>query len=251
MTNNKTSKRIFIITGAANGISKQIAKDLDINNNILCLFDKDSEVIKMKKYFTKAVIFAKCGDVSSEYEVNSFVAEVIKNFKTVDVLINGAAIVPYSEVFDTDWKLFKNTLEINLGGYFLFSKATANVMKINKKGSIINISSISSYVGIPGQSAYASSKGGISALTRVLASELGPFGIKVNAIAPGSILVDRNRKKMLTKWSEDELTLNIPLGRFGTPKDISGVVQFLISEWADYVHGAVITVDGGMTIRGK
>lgn len=245
------NQQVIIITGAANGICRQVAKDLDKKYNILCLFDKDPKLKNQKKDFSKAIVFTKCGDVSSEKTVKTFVQDVVKKFSKIDVLVNGAAAVPYNPLTETNWDLFMNTIKTNLGGYFLFSREVARVMKNQEKGSIINIGSISSYIGIHGQTAYSSSKGGISALTRVLATELGPFGIKVNTLAPGSIVVKRNRKAMLSKWSEEELKSNIPLGRFGTPKDISGAVQFLISELSDYVHGAIITIDGGMTTRGS
>ena len=134
-------------------------------------------------------------------------------------------------------------------GYFLFSKYVALIMKKCRRGRIINISSISGSVGIPGQVAYGSSKGGINMLTRVMAVELGRFNITVNAIAPGSILVERNKKSMLSKKYQSSIKNKIPLGRLGTPSDISGVVKFLLSESSSYINGSIITVDGGMTSK--
>ena len=122
-------------------------------------------------------------------------------------------------------------------------------MKKRKNGTIVNISSISSFMGISGQTSYASSKGGINALTKVLAVELGQFNIRVNAVAPGSILVERNKKAMDTKEYLDRIKNIVPLSRIGKPKDVSGVVKFLISEDSGYVSGQVIVVDGGMTSK--
>jgi len=190
--------------------------------------------------------------VCDEIFVRSFIQKIIKRYRKIDVLINNAGIVPYAEVNLTNTDLFFSVLKINLGGYFLFSKEISNFMKKQHFGNIINISSISSIQGIFGQSAYASSKGGINALTRVLAKELGPYNIRVNAIAPGSIIVNRNKIKMLSKWNNKELiNKSIPLGRLGKPKDISGVVKFLISKSSGYIHGTVIVVDGGKTIVGN
>jgi NAD(P)-dependent dehydrogenase (short-subunit alcohol dehydrogenase family) len=242
-------KKVILITGAANGICRQIALDLDQESNILCLFDKDEELISVGKIIEKAECFVKLGDAGNENDVNSFVDEIINNFSKIDVLINGAAIVPYKPVSETLFAEFKNTLNNNLGGYFLFSKAVSKDMINKKSGVIINISSISADRGISGQASYASSKGAISALTRVLAVELGKHGIRVNAVAPGSILVKRNYSSMTNKWSDKNyLERHIPLGRLGNPTDVSGTVQFLMSDWASFVHGAVIVVDGGMTI---
>ena len=248
---NIKNKKVIIITGAANGICRQIALDLDKKKYILCLFDNDKKLKEIKRSIKKATLFVKNGNVGLENNVNKFVNEVLDNFFKIDILINGSAIVPYTYFVETLYSSFKNTLNTNLGGYFLFAKTVAKHMIKRREGIIINIGSISSDIGIKGQASYASSKGGIKSLTQVLAVELGEYGIHVNSIAPGSILVNRNKQKMLKKWSDKkDLERHIPLGRLGTPKDVSGVIQFLLSDWASYVHGAVIVVDGGMTIKG-
>lgn len=251
MIPKNTNEKVIIVTGAANGICRQIAKDLDSPENILCLFDQNPDLVNVTKELNNAKVHSLIGDVSLEKDVNHFVEEILVNYSKVDVLINGAGVVPYEPLMETSYELYKNTLNTNLGGYFLFSRAVAGSMIEKKKGVIVNIASISAQVGIRGQAAYASSKGGIVALTHVLASELGIHGIRVNAIAPGSILVDRNRVAMLKKWADKkDLERHISLGRLGTPSDISGVVQFLLSDSSSYVHGATITVDGGLTTKG-
>lgn len=251
MNNTSISNQVIVVTGAANGICRQVALDFDKKSNILCLFDKSDNLSKVASEFSKAEVYIQLGDVSDENQVTKFVDDVYEKYKRIDVLVNGAAVVPYQKLEDTTYELYKNTLETNLGGYFLFSKAVANVMKKQESGAIINIASISAYIGIAGQSAYASTKGGIVALTHVLASELGKFQIRVNAIAPGSIVVDRNREGMLRKWSDKaDVDRHISLGRLGTPSDVSGVVQFLASDLSKYVTGETITVDGGQTTKG-
>lgn len=251
MPSDFNDKNVIVITGAANGISSQIALDLDKSENILCLFDKDSRLKEIADAITKAQIFCKIGDVSLENEVNDFINEVVLKFDKVDALVNGAGVVPYEHIDNTSYEVFKKTLEVNLGGYFLFSKAVSFVMKKKRRGIIINIASTSAELGIVGQAAYASSKGGIVALTHVLAVELGPFGIRVNAIAPGSIVVERNKIAMMKKLDDtNDLQRHVPLGRLGTPADVSGVVQFLLSDLSAYVHGVTIVVDGGRIIKG-
>ena len=244
------NKKIIIITGAANGICKEIARELDSSRNVIYAVDKNENVIKNKGKFKKAIYNPICMDGSNEKEVINLVNEVVKKHGKIDVLVNGAAVVPYCPIEEQDYSQFIDIVKNNLGGYMIFSKEVSKVMKPQRFGVIVNISSISASFGLKGQTAYASSKGGISALTRVLAAELGEFNIRVNAIAPGSIIVDRNEKAMKSKWNKERIYDNIPLGRLGKPSDIAGVVKFLISPDAKYVHGTTIVVDGGMTIKG-
>lgn len=244
-----TLNNVIIITGAAGGIGSQIAKSLDKQRNVLCLCDSSEQIYEMKSVFKKAKLFLRKLDCGIEEEVVLFVSDIIKKYKKIDALVNCAGVVPYCHLEETEYKDFNNTFKSNVGGYFLFSKAVAIEMKKQMKGSIVNIASISARLGIKGQTSYASTKGAIASLTRVLATELGEYNIRVNSISPGCILVDRNREKMLEKYKDkDFLKSHIPLCRLGLPKDISGVVQFLISSKASYIHGADIVIDGGQSI---
>ena len=245
MTNN-----IIIITGAANGISKEIAIELDDSNNYIYAIDKDNKIYDIKNKFTKAFCNPICMDASDESEAIKVVNEIAQKHGKIDVLINGLALVPYCYIENQEYPNFIDIIRNNLGSYMIFSKEVSRIMKQNNSGVIVNISSISANFGIEGQTAYASSKGAISSLTRVLAAELGKYNIRVNAVAPGSIIVDRNKKGMNEKWDKEKIKNNIPLGRLGEPSDVAGVVKFLISPDAKYVHGTTIVVDGGMTIKG-
>jgi NAD(P)-dependent dehydrogenase (short-subunit alcohol dehydrogenase family) len=246
----KKPSKVVIITGAAGGIGLQIARDFDNKGNILCLCDINERIYEVHSLLKNATVFLKQLDCSIEKEVNLFIENIIKDYKKIDSLINCAGVVPYFSLEDTSYETFLNTLNSNIGAYFLFSKTVAREMKKNKEGTIVNIASISAHIGINGQVSYASSKGAIVSLTRVLASELGEYGIRVNSISPGSILVERNKERMMKKYEDKEFLKNhIPLCRLGVPKDISGVVEFLTSEKASYIHGADIVVDGGQTIK--
>ena len=245
----KTSNNVIIITGAAGGIGSGIAKGLDKSGNVLCLCDNNERILKIKSAFKKATLFVRKLDCGVEEDVISFVQEVVKKYKKIDTLVNCAGVVPYFNVEETEYDIFTNTFKSNVGGYFLFSRAVVPEMKKLGKGNIVNIASISARLGIKGQTAYASTKGAIASLTRVLATELGEYNIRVNSISPGCILVDRNREKMLKKYEDtDFLKSRIPLCRLGLPKDIAGIVEFLISPKASYIHGADIVVDGGQSI---
>lgn len=244
------NKNIIIITGAANGICKKITSELDDNKNIIYAIDSNPEITKTKDKLKKAIYIPICMDASDEESVIRLVQSIKNIYNKIDILINGAAVVPYCPIEEQNYSKFIEVIKNNLGGYMIFSKEVSKVMKERRSGIIVNISSISANFGLKGQSAYASSKGGISALTRVLAVELGEYNIRVNAVAPGSIIVKRNKKAMESKWNNEVINQNIPLGRLGTPSDVAGVVKFLISDDAKYVHGTTIVVDGGMTIKG-
>lgn len=244
------NKNIIIITGAANGICKKIASDLDNNKNIIYAIDNNPEIMKNKKFLKNAIYIPVCMDASDEESVIKLIQSIKNIYNKIDILINGAAIVPYCSIGEQNYSKFLEVVKNNLGGYMIFSKEVSNIMKEKRSGIIVNISSISANFGLKGQTAYASSKGGISALTRVLAVELGEYNIRVNAVAPGSIVVNRNKKAMESKWNNEVINNNIPLGRLGNPSDVAGVVKFLISDDAKYVHGTTIVVDGGMTIKG-
>jgi len=243
-------KKIILITGVANGICKDISMNFDIEETVIYGIDNNSIVNKMVKNFKKALFIPVEIDASIEEEVKFLIKKIEEEHGKIDVLVNGSALVPYSDIENQKYDHYLNIMKNNVGGYMLFSKEVSKIMKKNLSGNIINISSISANFGIKGQSAYASSKGAISSLTRVLAVELGLYNIRVNLIAPGSILVDRNKKKMSKNWTEKRMRSRIPLGRLGVPSDISGVVKFLLSDDAKYIHGATIVVDGGMTING-
>lgn len=160
----------------------------------------------------------------------------------VDVLVNNAGLTKDGPSLLMDNKSFQKVIETNLYGPFYLSKLCGKKMLLKRSGCIVNISSLAGQTGNIGQANYAASKAGLIALTKTMAMELGPRGIRVNAIAPGLI-----ETEMITAIPNlDDMKKRIPLGRFGQTKEISGVVSFLCSEDASYITGHTISVNGGL-----
>jgi len=190
-------------------------------------------------------LFIAC-DIGSKVEVDSLMSQVISTYGRVDVLVSNAGIfkaAPFLEVTEAD---FDAVLRVNLRGAFLIGQAVARLMKEKGGGSIINMSSVNGVLAIPEIASYNVSKGGLNQLTRAMALALADYGIRVNAVAPGTIATELASKAVLTS---DEARLKIlgrtPMKRLGEPSEIANVVAFLASEASSYVTGEVITVDGG------
>lgn len=243
--------KVALITGARQGMGKSHAIALanqgakvvvtDINQT-----DCQKVVDKIKNSGGEAIAFKL--DVSDKSEVDSVVAEIVKKFGQLDILINNAGIVqfkPFLELSEEDWD---RTIDINLKGEFLCAQAAAKVMKEREGGVIVNIVSVAmgqQGIGMPNIAHYCASKGGIAAMTEALAVELAPFNIRVNAIAPGLIetpMIDvvKSDPKML-----EAMLQRVPLKRVGRPEEVSELVVFLASDSSSYMTGAVVVIDGG------
>jgi 3-oxoacyl-[acyl-carrier protein] reductase len=185
-------------------------------------------------------------DVSSEKEVKDMFSWIKEKYSKIDVLVNNAGIMRNSLLAFTDTEIFDQTIGINLKGTFLCTRYASNMMRKQKSGKIINISSIVALEGNEGQTVYSASKAAIIGFTRSAAKELGRYGITVNAVAPG--LVETDLIKDIKPEIKNKMLSNISLGRIGTPEDIAKVVLFLSSDLANYVSGSVIAVDGCQTI---
>jgi 3-oxoacyl-[acyl-carrier protein] reductase len=185
-------------------------------------------------------------DVTSDESVASAVATILEARGRIDVLVSSAAIADDKPFALMDAASFARVVETNLGGTFRACKAVSRVMLRQKSGSIVNMASVSGWRASPGQANYVSSKGGVVSLTQTLAAELGPSGIRVNAIVPGLIaagMVEKMPHKAIEKRKEQ-----IPLGRLGNATELARAVLFLASDDASYVTGHALVVDGGLTI---
>jgi 3-oxoacyl-[acyl-carrier protein] reductase len=245
MLKNKTA----IVTGSAKGIGREIALALAEEGFNVVVSDIDqegcgkvAEEIKNKGVNSLAV---EC-DVSQKDEVDNLIAKTVEEFKGLDVLVNNAGIypfVPFMEMKEGDWD---KVLNINLKSVFLCCQAAAKKMK--EGGKIVNISSIASFVGFEGLVHYCASKGGMNSMTRALALEFASKKINVNAVAPGAINTPGASQGSNEETRKQTIAL-IPLARMGQPKDISGLVVFLVSDKAEYITGQTIIIDGGWTLR--
>ena len=242
-------KRVILITGASRGIGKDIAETLAKNpdNIIIANYNKSEEKAKelqAKLKEEKINIEIIKADVSKRVEVKKMVEEVLNKYKKIDILINNAGISQYklfNDITDDDWD---NIININLKSAFIVSQEVVRNMIHNKRGCIINISSIWGVIGASMEVAYSTSKAGIIGHTKSLAKELGPSNIRVNAIAPGIIDTGMN-----ARFSEDEINSikeEIPLEKIGKTADVTKCVQWLIDD--EYTTGQVISINGGWDI---
>lgn len=246
---NLTGK-VAIVTGAARGLGRALAKDLSAAGAKVALAD----ILDMSD--TLAEIEGAGGetiavptDVRRRGQVERLVAETVRKFGTVDILVNNAGInliAPSLEFSEEDWDL---VLDVNLKGMFLCCQAAGRVMIENGGGAIVNIGSINSEYVFPNCAAYNASKAGVLLLTKTLAYEWGPHGVRVNAVCPGFMEtpmleeIQRGREGLVTQRKG-----RIPLGRFAAPDDLVGAVVFLASPASSYVTGHALYVDGGWTL---
>ncbi len=239
------NKRIAIITGAAKGIGKAIALRLANERYTTILVDVDAENgTALAKSLGNSAKFISC-DVSNETDVNSLFDAVTYEFGGVDVLINNAGIIRDNVIWKMPTKDFDKVIDINLKGTWLMCKAVGTLMREQKRGRIVNITS-RAWLGNRGQSNYSASKAGVIGLTRVLALELGKYGVFVNAVAPG--LIDTPLTQKLPKDVLEKLIQAQPTKSMGQPEDIANTVAFLCNEKTQFITGQTIYVDGGKSI---
>lgn len=240
--------KVIIVTGASRGIGREIVKQLAREGNIVIAnYNKSEEqAIELKEELQKENINIEIykADVSKRIEVIGMVKFVIDKFKKIDVLINNAGISEFkmfTDETDEDWDRIINT---NLYSVFCTTQEVLKDMIHNKKGCIINISSIWGMVGASCETIYSVSKAGIDALTKSLAKELGPSNIRVNSIAPG--IIDTNMNERLTEDELCEIKRDIPLGKIGKTIDIAKCVKWLIED--EFTTGQIISINGGWVI---
>lgn len=183
-------------------------------------------------------------DVSEAADVERLFETALKEFGRIDILVNNAGITRDNLILRMSEQDWDSVLDSNLKGAFLCTKAAARVMLKQKSGRIVNVSSVVGLVGNAGQANYSASKGGMIALTKTTAKELGSRGITVNAIAPG--FIETVMTDALREDQRDQMKQQIPLGRFGTSDDVGRAALFLCSDDAAYITGQVLSIDGGL-----
>jgi len=239
-------EEVALITGGARGIGKAIAMRLAQEGYQIAVCDIASDcddVVQQIKDKGRPALGLTC-DVTDPLMVKEMIAQVIDTFGRLDILVNNAGIAQDNllpRISDEEWL---KTINTNLTGTFYCTRAAIRPMLKQKKGRIINISSVVGLRGNAGQSHYAASKAGIIGFTKAIAREYGSRGITANAIAPGYIQTDMTANLPEEYWKD--IIDSIPLKRPGTAEDVAGVVAFLASPDAAYITGQVIAVDGGL-----
>ncbi len=241
---------VALVTGASRGIGEQTAKLLAQNGY--------SVAINYKKSGDRAKALAKslqdsgyiaetfCADVSNFNEVASMICEIEKTMGKVDILVNNAGIAQQKLFCDITQNDFDTMFDVNVKGVFNCTKAVLPGMIRDKRGSIVNISSMWGQIGASCEVHYSASKAAVIGMTQALAKEVGPSGIRVNCVCPG--VIDTEMNSNLDEETMAQLKEETPLMKIGTPNDVAEIIVFLCSEKASFVTGQIIGVNGGMVI---
>jgi NAD(P)-dependent dehydrogenase (short-subunit alcohol dehydrogenase family) len=244
--------RVAIVTGSGHGLGRAIAAELAAQGARLVLNGRAPGPVEQAaaELTARGTEVAVClGDVRQSSTAQALARTALERWGRIDVLVNNAGtnvIKPSVELTDDEWH---DVLETDLSAPFFCSRAVAPTMLAQGSGSIVNVSSILGLVGFPMRAAYASAKHGLIGLTKVLAAEWGPQGVRVNAICPGMVPVSERNRAMM-RVSDEVLINRTPLRRFGRPEEIGKLVAYLASDAAGFVSGAVIAIDGGWTAYG-
>ncbi len=241
----KHQDRVAIVTGSAQGIGTAIAQKLSEEGASIVIADINGEgATEVAGSLPNAI--AVTVDTSSEDQVGALVDETIEKFGKVDVLVNNAAIVPFTEWDDIDFAEWRRIMSVNLDGVFLTSRAVYPHMREADFGRIVNIASNVFVAGTPNLAHYVASKGGVVGFTRALATELGRYGITVNAVAPGLTETEGTLASPHAQAFDFVQSLQA-IPRRAMAVDIAPAVSFLASEEAAWVTGTLLVVDGGHT----
>ncbi len=242
-------KKVAIVTGGGSGLGFAIAQKFTENGITTIIAGRDVEKLQKAKEQLGALCYAVQCDVSDLKAVPAFVQNVLAQFGQIDILVNNAGINMKKEFTDVTDEDFQSILATNVTAVFVLSREVVKHMLAKKTGCIINISSMAAQYGLPKVIAYSASKTAIDGMTRAMAVELSPKGIRVNAIAPGFIYSAMTAKAL---DSDPERKAKVfgrtPMGHMGQPEDIGNAALYLASDAAAYVTGVVLPVDGGNSI---
>jgi 3-oxoacyl-[acyl-carrier protein] reductase len=241
------SGKTAIVTGASQGIGEAIALDLAQNGAQILLVDIQKEKLDAVAQKIEAIerkAFSYTADVSDMRQVEGLVEKMIQDHGKIHHLVNNAGITRDNLLMRMKEEEWDTVMAVNLKGVFNFSKAVIRHMIRNRYGRIVNISSVVGLIGNPGQTNYSASKAGVLGLTKSLAREVASRGITVNAVAPG--FIETAMTERLPEEVQKQFLDVIPMGRFGTAREVAQAVRFLISDEASYLSGQVINVNGGL-----
>ena len=240
--------QVAVVTGASRGIGRAIALELaKLGASVVVNYARSSQAAEeLVSEITAGGgnAIALQADVSKGEEVDALINTVLEKFNRIDILVNNAGITRDTLLLRMKPEDWQAVINLNLTGVFLCTRAVSKSMLKKRSGRIINIASVAGQMGNPGQANYSAAKAGVIGLTKTLAKEFSSRGITVNAVSPGFIETD-----MTSDLQSEEILKAIPLGRYGKPEEIAGMVRFLAADSAAaYITGQVFNVDGGMVM---
>ncbi|WP_183574400.1 SDR family NAD(P)-dependent oxidoreductase [Mucilaginibacter sp. X5P1] len=241
--------KVAIVTGGASGLGLATAAKLVESNNRTIIIGRNEQNLKDTAAQLGDLCSYKVFDLNNLKAIPQLVTEIISEYGKIDLLVNNAGInqkKAFTEVSDDD---FAQVIQTNLTSVFVLSREVVKVMLPAKSGCIINISSMAAQYGIPYVIAYTASKTAIEGMTKAMAVELSPEGIRVNCVAPGFIATDMSAKALDSDPQRKQKVLSrTPMGKLGLPQDVAEAIAYLASDAARYVTGVVLPVDGGNAI---
>lgn len=242
--------RVFVVTGGSRGIGLELTKELVNQGAKVAICGRKQEALDKALATIDAGerVIAVSAHIAREEDVDKMFNMIIAKFKRVDALINNVGMnLLTPDIADTEIAIWQKIMDTNLNGTFLCSRRAARIMREQKKGKIVNISSIAGRKASPAMGIYGIAKAGVEMLTKVLAAELAQFGIQVNAVAPSMVKTEFSKPFWSNDIIREQIVKGIPLGRIAEPIDVVHPVLFLASDAADFITGQTILVDGGAT----
>jgi len=237
-----------VVTGGSSGIGGAIVEKLVSEGARCAIISRDARKAEafLSRFPDRDLAVWWSADVSDPDQVGHTVDQAAARFGKIDFLVNAAGINLRKPALEYEPREWKRILDINLSGTFYMCQCVGRIMKASGKGSIVNIGSMTSHFVVPHVAPYAASKGGVMQLTRALAVEWAPYGIRVNQVSPGYIETPLATEVIARKKYRERIIERTPLGRWGTPADVVNTVAFLLSDESDFITGQIIGVDGGI-----
>ncbi len=249
LPNMDKKTKLAIVTGGASGLGLAITKRLVENDIRTIMIGRNEQKLKDAAATLGGLCNYKVLDLADLKAIPQLISAITEEFGQIDILINNAGInqkKPFTEVTDED---FQQIIQTNLTSVFVISREVAKAMLQQKNGCIINISSMAAQYGIPYVIAYSAAKTAIEGITRAMAVELSPEGIRVNCVAPGFIVTNMSAKALDNDPQRKQKVLSrTPMGKLGEPDDVAAAVLYLVSDAAKYITGVILPVDGGNSI---